>query len=68
MKNKPIILAIKETEEEIEKIINNAGLPAFFLRYILEKIEKDLVVIEQKEIDIASQKYNEELEKEAKKK
>ncbi len=63
MKDKPIILAIKETEEEIVKIINKVGLPAFFLRYILDRIEKDLILIEQNELDVALKKYNEDLEK-----
>lgn len=63
MNDKPMILAIKETEEEIVKIISKAGLPAFFLRYILDRIEKDLILIEQNELDVALKKYNEDLEK-----
>ena len=56
MEDKPIILSIKETENKILDIVNNAGLPAFFLRYIFDRIEKDLIMIEQNEIAIASQK------------
>lgn len=63
MDNKPIILQIKETESEIIKLINKSGLPAFFLRYILDRIEKDLVLLENTELATAAQKYSEELER-----
>ena len=56
MEDKPIILSIKETEEKILSVVNEAGLPAFFLRYIFDRIEKDLILIEQNEIAIANKK------------
>ena len=65
MENKPIILAIKEVETEITNIVNKAGLPAFFLRYVFDRLEKDLLLIEQNELTIANEKYiNENKEKE----
>lgn len=69
MNDKPIILVIKETESAILDIVNKAGLPAFFLRYILDRIEKDLTFIEQNELATATEVYKSKSnEKEVKKK
>ena len=55
MKNKkPIILTIKEIEDKIIDIINNSGLPAFYLLRIIRSIEKDLIPLEKEELKIAS--------------
>lgn len=55
MKNKkPIILTIKEIEDKIIDIINNSGLPAFYLLRIIRSIEKDLIPLEKEELKVAS--------------
>ena len=55
MKNKkPMILSIKEVEDKIIDIINNSGLPAFYLLRIIRSIEKDLNLLEKEELKLAS--------------
>ena len=55
MKNKkPMILSIKEVEDKIIDIINNSGLPAFYLLRIVRSIEKDLNPLEKEELKLAS--------------
>lgn len=46
---KPTILKLKEAEEEITKIINTCGVPAFVLKPMIEKIYRQLEIIEQQE-------------------
>ena len=60
--DKPIILAIEETEKKIRQVINQAGIPAFFIHYILDRIEKEIIPIEENEIQTLNQKYAKEQE------
>ena len=55
---KPFSLMIKETEEEIVKIINNSNVPVFCLKQILFNLYNQLDDLEKKEIE----KYQKSLE------
>lgn len=58
---KPLILQIKDIEEDMMKKINESGLPAFILRPILEKIYNQLIQIEKNEVATAIRQFNESL-------
>lgn len=61
---KPTILKIKEVEEEIVKIINNSKLPAFILKPIIEKILRQIEILEEQELINETNNYNEALNNE----
>lgn len=61
---KPTILKIKEAEEEIIKIINNSKLPAFILKPIIEKILRQIEILEEQELINETNNYNEALNNE----
>lgn len=61
---KPTIIKLKETEEEIVKIINNANLPFFVLKPVIEKLLKQVEILEQKELETETEIYNKALEEE----
>lgn len=61
--DKPIILVIKDIEEELVKIINDSKLPAFFLRRILYKLYKELEKVENDEIIYAQEHFKNKGEK-----
>lgn len=60
---KPIILKLKEFEEETIKLINSSEIPAFILKPTFEKILSQLQMIEQEELESETKKYNEQLQK-----
>ncbi len=64
MKDKPLILAIKETEDNIIKVINESGIPAFFINRIFERLGAVLKTMSDEEIKQASESYNEEKKQE----
>lgn len=51
MNNKPFTLILKELEEEIIKIINNANIPIYCLKQILSNLYNQLDNIEKNEIE-----------------
>ena len=57
--NKPLILVLEELEDKILKLVNESGIPAFYLHYIFENIDNDLQKIKVKELEIATQSFNE---------
>lgn len=61
---KPLILKMKEVEQNIAKTINEAGLPAFLLVKILEGYYNELQSLANKEAEIALKKYSESSQKE----
>lgn len=61
---KPTILKIKEAEKEIVKIINNSKLPAFILKPIIEKILRQIEILEEQELINETNNYNEALNNE----
>lgn len=61
---KPLILKMKEAEQNIAKTINEAGLPAFLLVKILEGYYNELQSLANKEAEIALKKYSESSQKE----
>lgn len=52
-KDKPLILKVKEMENRIVATINNAGIPAFIVRPILENILNQISKLEQQEYNVA---------------
>lgn len=48
-KEKPLILKVKDLENKIVATINNAGISAFIIKPIIEKILNQLNVLEQQE-------------------
>lgn len=61
---KPIVLRVREFEEQIVKIINESGIPIFILKNSCEKIHNQLISLEQKEYEIAKKEYENSLVKE----
>ena len=59
-KDKPIILAIKEMEDNIIKIINESGIPAFFINRIFERIGGVLKAMSDEELKKVSEEYYKE--------
>lgn len=55
---KPAILKLKETEEGIVKIINSSELPAFVLKMSVEKILRQIEILEQQELSNELEIYN----------
>jgi len=64
--NKPLTLAVQETEQQIVEIINNSGLPAFCLKSILRNLYEQTSSIEQQEIMTYQNKLKEESENDKK--
>ena len=62
--NKPFSLTIAETEQQIVNILNNAQLPAYCLKNMLEKIYNQIEKLDQEEIE----KYNESIKNKSTKK
>ena len=48
--NKPLSLQVQETEQEVVEVINKSQLPAYVLKTMLERIYKQVELIEQEEI------------------
>ena len=44
--DKPILLKLRELEEEIIKLINSSEIPAFILKPSIEKVYRQLELIE----------------------
>lgn len=57
--NKPITLIVNETRDKIVENINNAQLPAFCIKIILQDVLNEIEKIDNEEI----QKYKNELNK-----
>lgn len=62
---KPTIIKLKETEQQLIDIINNCEIPAFILKPLFEKLLNQLQLIEQQELENETKIYNEKLEKES---
>lgn len=62
--NKPFSLKVKEAQEQIINIINDASLPAYCLKNILQNILTEIENLDNQEVE----KYYKELEKEKEKK
>ena len=56
---KPIILKLKELEEEIIKLINSSEIPAFILKPMIEKICRQLEILEEQEYLKEKENYKE---------
>lgn len=56
---KPTILKLKETESQIIEILNMSEIPAFVLKPMIEKIYRELEVLEQQEYEKEKEKYEE---------
>ena len=54
---KPTILKLKETENEIVKILNECDIPAFVLKPMIEKIYRQLEVLEEQEYQKEKENY-----------
>lgn len=67
VKEKPLILRVKDTENRIVAIINNSNIPAFILKSSIEKIYNQLVQLEQQEYAIAIENEKKEASENAKK-
>ena len=67
IKEKPLILRVKDTENRIVAIINNSNIPAFILKSSIEKIYNQLVQLEQQEYAIAIENEKKEASENAKK-
>ena len=67
IKEKPLILRVKDTENRIVAIINNSNIPAFILKSSIEKIYNQLVQLEQQEYAIAFENEKKEASENAKK-
>lgn len=61
---KPIIIKLRETENEIVKIINDCNIPAFILKPVFERILNQLQILEQQEYENQIKLYAETSEKE----
>lgn len=61
---KPTIIKLKETEEKLVEDINNSELPSFILKPIIERILKQVELLEQQELINETNNYNELLKKE----
>ena len=46
---KPTILKLREFENDVINLINNSGIPVFVLKPSIEKIYKQLEVLEEQE-------------------
>ena len=67
VKEKPLILRVKDTENRIVAIINNSNIPAFILKSSIEKIYNQLVQLEQQEYALALENEKKEEKENAKK-
>lgn len=67
VKEKPLILRVKDTENRIIAIINNSNIPAFILKSSIEKIYNQLVQLEQQEYAIAIENEKKEASENVKK-
>ena len=65
--DKPIILLIQETENKLLDFVNKSGLPAFFLHRIFQQIDNELQKVENQELSLASEKYEEKKHEKTKK-
>lgn len=59
---KPTIIKLKETEQQIVDVINKCEIPAFVLKPTIEKILMQLELLEKQEYETELKKYNETLE------
>ena len=67
VKEKPLILRVKDTENRIVAIINNSNIPAFILKSSIEKIYNQLIQLEQQEYALALENEKKEEKENAKK-
>lgn len=70
-KEKPLILKVKDLENRMVATINNAGIPAFIIKPIIEKILNQLNMLEQQEyvqaVENNKKEEKENVKKDAKK-
>lgn len=59
---KPTIIKLKETEQQIVDVINKCEIPAFVLKPTIEKILMQLELLEKQEYETELKKYNKTLE------
>lgn len=57
-----LILRKQELEEEIIKLVNNANLPAFIIRPILNDLYNQVLIQEHQQLEMAKQSKKEEKE------
>ena len=62
--NKPMILKVKDMEDEIVKLISESNLPIFVVEASINEIHRQLVSLKNQEIIEATKKYNETQKKE----
>ena len=67
IKEKPLILRVRDAEARIITAINNSNVPAFILKSSIEKIYNQLVQLEQQEYAIAIENEKKEASENAKK-
>jgi hypothetical protein len=60
---KPTIIKLKETEQQIIEVINKCEIPVFVLKPTIEKILMQLELLEKQEYETELKRYNETLEK-----
>lgn len=58
---KPTIIKLKEIEEEIINIINSSNVPPFVLKPTIEKIYRQLEILEQQEYETEKENYENSL-------
>ena len=66
--NKPANLIMEETKENIAKVVNESGLPAFLLEPILKDLYNQVNILKQQELEQSKKQYEDSLKQEEKKK
>ncbi|MCI8670959.1 MAG: hypothetical protein HFI36_02840 [Bacilli bacterium] len=65
--NKPLQMRLLEFDESLIKLINESEIPAFILKISIEKILKQLEIIERKQLEISIKEYEKYLKEESEK-
>ena len=62
--NKPANLIMEETKENIAKVVNESGLPAFLLEPILKDLYNQVNILKQQELEQSKKQYEDRLKQE----
>lgn len=65
--NKPLQMRLLEFDESLIKLINESEIPAFILKASIEKLLKQLEIIERKQLEISIKEYEKYLKEESEK-
>ena len=66
--NKPAILVIEETKENIINTINESGLPPFLVEPIIKDLYNQINILKQQELEQSKKQYEDSLKQEKEKK